>query len=179
MKNLLHWAPLASGFIVLVLSLGVVFLTVASRNQPVSTSTKAVDQPATLALSPAMGQPQSVGIVLNSAGKSVDGADVVINFDPKMVQVVGNSVASTALFEQAPLNSVDNVAGKIKFSVLTFSPRPVTGIIGTFAIKPVSTGTANFTFDFTPGKTTDSNIADHASAKDILGAVTNGSYTFK
>ncbi len=191
MKSLLHWAPVASGFLVLVLSMFVAVLTVSQRNSQSNIATtqnlntKASEQTASLSLSPASGSfslgaaAPAVGIVLDSGGKSVDGVDVIINFDPKKVQVAGVKVATTSLFEQFPQNSIDNVKGQIRFSALTFNPRPVTGIVGTFAFQSGFAGPVNFNFDFTYGSTKDSNIAEHGTAKDILGKVENGSYTIR
>lgn len=192
MKNLLHWAPVASGFLVLVLSMFVAVMTVSNRNATdnlaatQNLSTKAAEQMASLALSPSSGDynytlnaTYPVGIVLDSAGKSVDGVDVIIRFDPKKAQVVSSRVATTNLFEEFPQNLIDNNLGRVRFSALTFNSRPVTGIIGTFTFKPLAKGIVDFTFDYTVGSTKDSNIAERGSARDILGQVTNGSYTFR
>lgn len=192
MRTLLRWAPVASGFLVLVLSMFVAVLTVSNRNATSNlattqnVSTKAAEQPASLLLSPATGDyvyaagaTYPLGIVLDSAGKSVDGVDVIIKFDPKKAQVVSLKVAPTGLFEEFPQNIVDNNLGQIRFSALTFNSRPVTGIVGTFTFKPLARGTVDFIFDFTFGSTKDSNVAEHGSARDILGQVVSGSYSFK
>lgn len=192
MRSLLKWAPVASGFLVLVLSMFVAVLTVSGRNSASNlattqnVSTRAVEQPASLSLSPATGDyvysagaTYPLGIVLDSAGKSVDGVDVIVKFDPKKVQVVSPEVAATGLFEEFPQNTIDNKLGQIKFSALTFNSRPVTGIVGTFTFKPLAKGTVSFAFDFVLGSTKDSNVAEHGSARDVLGQVTNGEYVFK
>lgn len=189
MRNSLSFLPLASGLLVLVLSLGVAILTVTSRNNAPSSqnvTTKATEANASLSLTPndatytyTPGQTYNLGIILDSAGISVDGADVVINFDPTLAQVVDSKVSTTTLLEQYPLNSVDNIKGLIRFSGLTFNSKPLTGIMGTFKFRPLGKGEVNFTFDFTPGATTDSNIAEHATAQDVLKTVTNGHYVFQ
>ncbi len=189
MKSPLSYLPLASGFLVLVLSLAVGVITVNSNKNLSSNqnlSTEAAAENATLSLSPAGGDyifdgktSYPVGIILNSAGRSIDGADIIITFDPKKVQVEGSAVTVSNDFEQYPVNKIDNAAGKIRLSALTFSAKAVTGIMGTFRFRPLGAGAVNFSFDFKPGATTDTNVADHASAKDILGSVTNASYSFK
>lgn len=192
MRNLFRWLPVASGFLVLVLSMVVAVFTVSqrsSKNNLATTqnlNTKAAEQIASLSFSPATGgynyssgATYPVGIILDSAGKSVDGVDVIVKFDPKKVQVVSSKVATTSLFQEFPQNMIDNVLGQIKFSALTFNSRPVTGIVGTFTFRPLAKGTVDLTFDYTFGATRDSNIAEHGSAKDLLGQVTNGSYSFK
>lgn len=192
MKSLLHWAPIASGFLVLVLSMFVAVLTVSQRNSSgnlantQSLSTKASVSSASLSLSPASGSydfsptaSYPLGIVLDTRGKSIDGVDVLINFDSNKAQVVGSKVSTTALFEEFPQNVVDNVKGQIRFSALTFDAKPKTGIVGTFTFKPRSVGQVDFNFEYTFGSTKDSNVADHDSGKDILGEVSNGSYSFR
>ncbi|MBI3559065.1 hypothetical protein HY085_01600 [Candidatus Gottesmanbacteria bacterium] len=184
MKTPLSYLPLASGLLVLVLSLAVAVLTVTSKK--VSVSTKAVQETASLALNPASGDylfdlttAYPVGIVLDSGGKNIDGLDAVINFDPAKAQVVDTKISPTTLFEEFPINLVDNKKGQIKFSALTFSAKPATGIVGTFKFRPLAKGEINFTIYFIPGATTDSNIAEHGTAKDVLGGITNGRFVFR
>lgn len=186
MKTPLSYLPLASGLLVLVLSLAVAVLTVTGKKTNLSSTTKAAAETASLALSPASGDylfdkttAYPVGIIIDSGGKSVDGLDAVINFDPAKAQVVDTKISPTTLFEEFPLNSVDNKKGQIKFSALTFNAKPATGIVGSFRFKPLAKGEINFTIYFVPGATTDSNIAEHGTAKDILGGVTNGRFVFK
>ncbi len=203
------WLPLASGVLVLVLSLGVAVLTVNSRNAgnevaQIQKTAQASDHLPALSLSPdkmtydfSPGRTYSVGVILESVGKEIDGVDVAIRFDPKKVRVTSTSVTPTALFERYPSNLVCNrvgdsngkctAAGVIKFSGLSFNPQKISGVIGTFSFEPLTKGEANFTFDFTPGATTDSNIAVHCGGEesepcagvDALGAVLNANYVFK
>lgn len=189
MKSPLSWLPIASGMLVLVLSLGLAFVTVSGRNGGVGTgagqnlTSNAANVVPTISLSPATGdysfsagQTYPVGIVVDSAGKSIDGVDVVISYDSAKVQVVGGKVNPTSLFSENPLNSA--AQGKIRFSVLSFSPQPQSGIIGTFSIKPLVKGEVDLNVDYAPGSTTDSNIAEHGSAMDVLGGVVSAKYTF-
>lgn len=191
MESRFSWIPLTAGMTVLVLSLAIAVLVVTGKgttglgtNQNVRT--QATDVTGSMSLSPANGdyvfaanQTYPVGIVIDSAGKSVDGVDVVVNFDPKKVQVVGETISPTTMFERFPLNKVDNGRGQIQFSALTFNSKPEIGIAATFRFRPLAPGAVNFTFDFTLGKTTDSNIAEHGTAKDVLGKVENAAFNFK
>ncbi len=191
MKSSLSWLPIASGMLVLVLSLGLAFVTVTSRGSTgeLANSQKLQTQAAvtvpTLSLTPATGEFEfdttstyPVGIILDSGGRDVDGADVVITYDPTKVQIVGAKVNPTNVFPEIPLNEVDAQVGKIRFSGLTFNPQPVTGVIGTFSFKPLTAGEVNFQIDYVAGATTDSNVAEHGSAVDVLGGVENARYTF-
>ncbi len=192
MKSSLSWLPVASGMMVLVLSLGLAFVTVTNRksagevanSQALQSNASVV--PPTLSLSPESGQFEfvqnatyPVGIVLDSGGKSVDGVDVVITYDPQKVQIVGGKVNPTNVFSEVPLNQVNTQTGTIRFSALTFDPQPVTGVVGTFSFRPLSAGEVNFVLVYSQGATTDSNIAEHGSASDVLGNVMNATYLFK
>ncbi len=206
MKNSLAWLPLASGMLVLVLSLGLAMLTVTNRAQSPggvaqgSTATdltaNASSQVPSISLVASGGgnntdsastgeyvfdrtKTYPVGIVVDSAGKLIDGVDVVINYDPAKVEIVGNKVNPSTTFQEFPLNKIDLASGKILFSGLTFNPQSVLGIVGTFSFRPKAAGEVNFTVQFVPGATTDSNIAEHGSATDVLGTVNNLSFVFK
>lgn len=188
MRNIVRWLPIASGFLVLVLSLAVAVLTVNGRKGELATgqnlATRAAAEPGSLALSPAggdfsVGAEVPVGIVIDSGGRSADGADVIINFDPKAIQVVGTAVTTAPVFQQYPVNSVDNTKGEVRLSGLTFDPKPLAGIMGSFRIKAVKSGPAALSVRFEEGSTTESTIAEHGSAMNILGTVINASYNFK
>lgn len=193
MKSLLTYLPIATGVLVLVLSLGVAVFTVTKRNsvgelaidQDLRTQASRVSLP-NLSLSPenesyvfSAGQSYPVGIILDSGDSEIDGVDVVITFDPKRARVATSEVANAGLLDQVPLNRVDNVNGKIRFSALTFKPKKVNGILGSFRFEPLGVGQVDFKFDFKLGATVDSNVAQHGSASDALGKVVDGTYTFK
>lgn len=181
----MKWLPVLLGMTVLVLSLAVAVLTVTQPKRQ-TTQTQATQVLASLSLSPASGdylfssgQSYPVGIVVDSGGKSIDGVDVIINFDPKKIQIASASLVATSLFERFPVNSVDNSRGQVRLSALTFNPKPVTGIVGTFSFRPRAKGEADFSFEFSPGATTDSNIAEHGTARDVLRKVENAKFVFK
>ncbi|MBI4099712.1 hypothetical protein HY440_01770 [Candidatus Microgenomates bacterium] len=186
MRNTLSWLPIVSGMTVLVISLAVAVVVVTNKSTNQDIRSRAVQTMGSFSLAPSSGdytyssnQSIPVGIIVDSKGASADGVDVIIKFDPATVTVLANTVTTTTLFEKFPLNKVDNVVGEIRFSALTFNPKPVTGIVATFSFRPKKAGTVNFDFGYTAGSTTDSNIAEHGTAKDILGAVTNASFNFR
>lgn len=185
MRSPLSWLPFVSGMVVLVLSLGVAVVVVTNRSTSQDIRSQAAATTGTLSLSPALGnytfsanQTYPVGIVVDSKNTAIDGVDVIIKFDPKKAAVSPNSLVATGLFERVVVSQIDNTAGVVRFSALTFSPKPATGIAATFNFKALGAGTVGFTFDFTPGATTDSNIAEHGTAKDILSKVENATFNF-
>ncbi len=78
-------------------------------------------------------------------------------------------------------NSVDTDEGKISLSGIVTPGGPGftgTGTVATVSFKVLAEAeAAPVSFDFTPGATTDCNIAEHATGNDILNEVINGAYT--
>lgn len=144
----------------------------------------------TLALSPASGtyakgQTFTVDIKLDTAGASIAGVDVYkLHFDPKLLQVVdadpntaGVQVLPTTLLPQTMSNVADNAKGEIILSQVTNPGYTFvgSGVLTTITFQVVGTGAASVKFDFTPGSTTDCNIA--GNGVDLLTSVTNASFT--
>ncbi|MBI2063536.1 MAG: hypothetical protein HYT65_00895 [Candidatus Yanofskybacteria bacterium] len=142
---------------------------------------------ATLVVSPSVadiivGGTFSVNILLDTEGAEIHGVDVnALNYDPAILEVQdANGIISGVQISPGTLMPVvtynDVSGGRIVFSQvtndgLTFNGQGVLVSINFTALK---TGTANVTFDFTPGSTIDSNVAEDGI--DALDGVTNGTY---
>jgi len=146
---------------------------------------------ATLSLSPSsgsytVGDTFEVQIILDTQGAETDGVDIhYLNYDPSLLEVqdadtgqAGIQISPGTLYSNTPLNSVDSVNGLIDFSQTTAggSTYNGSGVLATITFKVLSQGTANVTFDFTSGETTDTNVA--SSGQDVLTSVADGNYTF-
>lgn len=133
---------------------------------------------ATLALSPStdsisIGDEFDIEIIVDTDGVDVDGVDAVIDYDNTRLSVV--SVTEGTIFSTYPLNEVSS--GTISLSGIDLTtPFNGTGTLGTIRFRALQEGTADVEFDFTPGSTTDSNVADSITTDDILDSVTDGSY---
>jgi hypothetical protein len=135
----------------------------------------------TLSLNPASGSYSigatfSVTVNLNTAGAPVSGADLrYINYNPALLRV--NSVTAGTLFGQTVVNSTDTTAGRINFgqSANTGSTYTGSGTLATISFTTLAAGTANITFDYTAGATTDTNIANEGV--DTLTQVTGATIT--
>lgn len=148
-------------------------------------------QAATLAVSPVgnsvtVGATFTVNLVLDTTGQSVAGADIYsLHFNPAVLQVVdadgataGVQISPGSLMSNNQYNTVDNAAGTIQFSQTASTAGTNftgSGNLATITFSAIAAGTSALTFDFTPGNTTDTNVAVLYS--DALTAVTNGSYT--
>jgi len=150
----------------------------------------------TLSLSPGslmvnVGQTFNVNILLDTAGQAVDGVDIFyLHYNPQILEVqdadaatAGVQIKTGSIFPSYLGNTVDPTTGKISISGIV-TPGSTTGYSGSgifatvnFKALAAATSTSVY-FDFTPGLTTDTNIAEHANpGHDILAAVNNGSYT--
>lgn len=145
---------------------------------------------ATLSLSPSsqsvnVGDTFTVSINLDTQGASIDGVDLrYLNYNSSMLQlqdantsVSGVQVAPGTLMPMTLANSADTGLGRVTFSQVALggSKYKGSGTLATLTFKALSTGTANISFNYTSGVTTDSNVASAGS--DVLTAVVNGSYT--
>lgn len=151
-------------------------------SQPQTTSTAAAPEySAALRLSPTSGvlvpgELVELSILLSTNGAKVDGVDAVLRYNPRMLKV--SRVEKGTLFEEYVQESVDEAEGRIKLSGLTFDPLPKSGTLGTILFEILKEGTTTVFFEFTPGSTTDSNVAlSGAGGVDILKEVKNGKYT--
>jgi len=144
---------------------------------------------ATLSLFPSsgsfeVGQTFNVSIILDTQATNTDGVDIYyLNYDPSLLEVqdadsgqAGVQINPGSLFSNTVSNSVDTTNGKIDFSQTSSGGNYFngTGTVANITFKVLSQGTANITFDFTLGTTTDTNV--DAYGVDILSDVVNGSY---
>lgn len=140
---------------------------------------KAVKAAASLSLSPAaqtveVGQNFDVTVQLNSGGANTDATDVILNYDATKLTLV--TAALGDLYENRLVTNV-SVSGKVtlRASSTPGSYFSGTGTFATLSFKGKNQGLAAANFDFSANSTTDCNVAYAGS--DILGSVTNGSYT--
>lgn len=111
------------------------------------------------------------------SGEKTDGVDAKLSFDKSKLEV--ESITTGSLFATHPVKTYDNNNGIIKVSGLAQIDSPITasGVLATIKFKAIGVGTTTVVFDFTSGKTTDSNVAENETGADILQSVVNASHT--
>jgi len=149
---------------------------------------------ATFSFSPSSGSygngcQSSVDIRLDASGQSTNAADIIIDYDPSLVEIIDSDTGTTgvqitpgSVYTNFFGNVVDTNAGVIRLTGASFTSFFTSaGVFGSIQFRPrTSSGTANFQIRFTganPYNSLDSNIADSATSNDLLSSVTNGSYT--
>lgn len=114
-----------------------------------------------------------------TADKLTDGADLIINYDPKLLSVDLSSskfpVLPGTIYSDYPVNEVDDKLGVIKVSGISSKKGGVnpSGIFGTIVFSTKIAGQTKLSFDFTPGSTSDTNIVEAGSGSDVLQKVNN------
>lgn len=115
-----------------------------------------------------------------SANKETHGTDLIINFDPTLVTVDSQNtkkvpVVTGQIYNDYPVNSVDQTKGKIIVSGITSAPGGVTtnGVFGTLNLVAKAPGVAKLSLEFTKGSTTDTNVTEAGTGKDMLNQVTD------
>lgn len=130
----------------------------------------------------------SVDILLDTQGEEVNAVDAFLKYDPSQISIVdqnpnlaGTQISKGVIFPVYATNQdeVNETTGEIKVTAFDmFGAYNGSGVFATlvFQGKPGVSST-NVTFEFTPGGTLDSNVAD-LYANDILSSVQNQTYTF-
>lgn len=117
-----------------------------------------------------------VKILIDTKGRKITGADAVIKYNPELIEIVGDPLPGK-IFPVYPINKVKIDKGIVTTTgTITNPDQPVFSGIGQFAtltIKALKVGETNLTFEFSPGKTNDSNLAEKDSTKDILSKTSN------
>ena len=145
---------------------------------------------AKMALSPGSAEFRSgcvnvLNVVLNTEGENTVAVDAFLRYNPAEIEildqlsgVLGVQIRPGSLYQSYPGNIVSN--GLIRLTAFNqsgfFNGRGILASI-VFKSKP-GVESASLGFDFSPGLSTDSNVAS-SEASDLLNATYGGSYTFK
>lgn len=143
---------------------------------------------ATLSLSPVSGTFNtgcnfSVNVNVDTGGARTDGTDAMLLYDA--TKLTATSITNGKIYKDYPADDINTQTGKVIISGLAPAGSPFNGK-GTlasvnFAVLPTaSAGTTQIKFDFDPNnkdKTTDSNVVENGTVRDVLDSVVNGSYT--
>lgn len=123
-----------------------------------------------------VGEVVPISITIDTAGRKTDGADLILRFDPKILEATPGAIKTGTIYGEYPVAEVDVKNGTIKISGISkvgqdgFSG---SGNLATINFKAKAASKTSLVVDYTAGKTTDSNIVEAKSAKDILGQVNN------
>ncbi len=120
-----------------------------------------------------VGEQFMVYVHLNTNGEAIDGVDLYsLKYDPALLDVIdadtgqsGTQITSGGLLPIVVVNRVNEKDGLIQFAQVTnggkiFKGR---GMLATVMFKALKKGETSLSFDFAPGKTTDTNVAAYGT----------------
>ena len=121
---------------------------------------------------------------LDTAGKSVDGTDILLNFNPEIFSINTTDITKGEIFNEYLFNTRNLPPGRSDISGLAPINKPFSGkgTVATYKFKVLPTaklGQTEITFEYdssNPTKTTDTNVAEHKTSNEVLQSVTNGKY---
>lgn len=116
-----------------------------------------------------------VSVILNSATHAIGGADLIVHYDPKILEATPAGIIKGKIFDEYPLIAVDASKGLISISGVSSLKNSFTGT-GDFAIinlRGKVAGKTSLTVDFSKGSTTASNLVEVSTSQNILEQVDN------
>lgn len=116
-----------------------------------------------------------VSVIVETGSYAVGGIDLIVRFDPKILSVTAEGLTRGKIMDEYPLKSVDQAKGLISISGISNSQTGFTGT-GEFAVinfKAKTAGQTSLTIDFKKNTTTNSNLVEMNTFKNILDAVDN------
>jgi len=129
-----------------------------------------------------VGESINIAIMLHAPGKSLDGADIILDYDPALFDVLttGGKLTTGDAFPSYPKNRVDSTKGKIYLTGITLEPKPeaVTPdrIMAELVLKAKKEGAGRLSFEWVKGNKSLSTIIENGTSKTLLGDVGDGNY---
>lgn len=123
-----------------------------------------------------------VTVKISTGGYTIIGTDLVMRFDPSVLEASANSFVRGNIYNEFPQINIDSKNGVIRISGIAAN---ITGgfngggNLGVINFKAKKTGTAKLIIDFKKGVTSDSNMIRAQASEDILASVSNLSLTIK
>lgn len=114
-------------------------------------------------------------VKVNTGIAQVSGIDLILKYDPKILEASAGAVVAGQLFDEYPVALVDNKKGLISVSGISNSKQSYKGE-GKFAsinFRAKAPGKTALTIDYKEGSTSATNMVDAVSAKNILKQVYN------
>ena len=123
------------------------------------------------------GEEAAMTVYFNAPGEVLDGADVILRFDPSLLVVT--SIEEGKYFDQYLRKEIDNTAGNIKVTGFMSSVKASQQPVMLFKAKARAkrAGNAFITFDFQKGLSSKSTLVQKGTSKNILSEVTGSNLT--
>lgn len=129
-----------------------------------------------------------VSVAIDTGGHKVNGVDLIVHYDPKVLEATVGGITKGIIFDEYPSVTIDPVQGLIAISGIdntnnSYNSKDINIMGGSFVtlnLRAKASGKTQLTVDFKgKGSTTDSNLVEMGTAKDILEQVGNLELTVK
>lgn len=118
------------------------------------------------------GEKFSLVIEFTAPGKVLTGADALVSYDPKLLQI--ETVTPAGYFKEYPRKSIDNSLGELKITAfISRDQNKITGNVplATINFKAIKTGKTQVKFDFITGSDNRSTLVEKGTSRNLLGSV--------
>jgi hypothetical protein len=123
-----------------------------------------------------IGERVPVKIRVFSGGYYSDGVDLVLKYDPKVLEVTPEEISGGNIFQNFPVKNVDSSSGTIQISAISSTSGESFNGIGDFVtinFRTISIGSSEVNVVYTPNQTDDSNVIQQQESIDMLTDVIN------
>lgn len=120
------------------------------------------------------GETIPVRIRIWTGGRVTSGTDLVLRFDPKVLEASSTAFVRGNIYTDYPLTDVDSKNGIIRVSGIASTPKQAFSGVGEFGMinfKAKGVGVTTLTIDFKKGLTDDSNVISIKTNEDVLEKV--------
>lgn len=117
-----------------------------------------------------------VNVKLSTSGHNVLGTDLILRFDPKILQAPSTAFTKGNIFADYPQINVDSKNGVIYVSGVSGLDKKYfngIGFFGTITFQAQNAGKTSLNISFSKGATDDTNVFEPNTNEDILGKVYN------
>ena len=121
-----------------------------------------------------LGETVPVVVKISTGGHLSAGVDLVLKYDPTKLEVSASSFVPGSIFDDYPKSKIEpngvlRISGLISANKSGFNGE---GEFGTINFSAKASGALDILLDFTPNLTSDSNMVEMGTNKDILQQVT-------
>lgn len=122
-----------------------------------------------------VGEALPISVLVDTGSQAVSGADLIIRFDPKLLEVTSKDLIKGKVFDDYPLISADAKTGVISISGISNGKDGFKGAgqFATLNLRAKAVGKTFLTIDFQKSSTKDSTLVEMRTAKNILELVDN------
>lgn len=121
----------------------------------------------------ALGETVSIKVLIATGGHILDGADVIMRFDPKIFEASQTGLIKGRIFDEYPLVSINSNSGVVSVSGVNSLKNGFkgTGQFMSLNLKAKAKGKSVVTVDYQQNSTSDSNLVEANTSRDILESV--------